>query len=177
MPIRMTPAASKLASIRAALLDDVPAILVIEQASPAAAHWTAEQYADRIQGDQQGQTPSAREACVLVAESQGNVCGFLCASILCTKIVAGEWEIENVVVAEKFRRQGIAAELMRSLIARWEKFAGAALRLEVRESNAAARALYTKHGFRETGRRRGYYRDPIEDAVLYALLTPPPALT
>ena len=86
------------------------------------------------------------------------------------EIVAGEWEIENVVVAEEFRRQGIGAGLMRSVIAQWEKFAGAALLLEVRESNAAARALYTKHGFRETGRRRCYYRDPVEDAVLYALL-------
>ncbi len=173
MPGRITPAAAKLASIRAAVLDDVPAILALERASPAAAHWTAEQYADRIQSNQQGRTQGgAKEACVLVAESQGNVCGFLCANILCTKIVAGEWEIENVVVAEDFRRHGIGAGLMRSVIAEWEKFAGAALLLEVRESNAAARALYTKHGLRETGRRRGYYRDPVEDAVLYALLRP-----
>ena len=69
---------------------------------------------------------------------------------------------------KSFAAKASPLSLMRSLIARWEKFAGAALRLEVRESNAAARALYTKHGFRETGRRRGYYRDPIEDAVLYA---------
>ena len=61
---------------------------------------------------------------------------------------------------------------MRSLIANWEKLAGSALLLEVRESNAAARALYTKHGLREVGRRRGYYRDPAEEAVLYALLRP-----
>jgi ribosomal-protein-alanine N-acetyltransferase len=61
---------------------------------------------------------------------------------------------------------------MRSLIAQWEKFAGTALLLEVRESNAAARALYTNHGLREVGRRRGYYRDPVEEAVLYALLRP-----
>ena len=42
-------------------------------------------------------------------------------------IVAGEWEIENVVVAEEFRCQGIGAGLMRSVIAQWEKFGGAAL--------------------------------------------------
>jgi tRNA threonylcarbamoyladenosine biosynthesis protein TsaB len=157
MPVRMTPAAIK---IRAAVFDDVPAILALEQAAPVAAHWTAEQYKIRVQGP-------AQAACVLVAESQGNLCGFLCANI-----VAGEWEIENVVVAEEFRRHGIGAELMRFLIAQWEKFAGTALLLEVRESNAAARALYTKHGLREVGRRRGYYRDPFEEAVLYALLRP-----
>jgi [ribosomal protein S18]-alanine N-acetyltransferase len=98
-----------------------------------------------------------------VAESAGEVCGFICA-----RVVAGEWEIENVVVAEKFRRCGIAAELMCSLIAQWENSAGSAVLLEVRESNAAARALYTKCGFRESGRRRAYYRDPVEDAILYA---------
>ena len=157
MPVRITPAAMK---IRAAVLDDVPAILALEQAAPVAAHWTAEQYKIRVQSPVQA-------ACALVAESQGNICGFLCANI-----AAGEWEIENVVVAEKFRRHGIGAELMRSLIAQWEKFAGTALLLEVRESNAAARALYTNHGLREVGRRRGYYRDPVEDAVLYALLRP-----
>ncbi|MFZ3265340.1 MAG: ribosomal protein S18-alanine N-acetyltransferase [Terriglobales bacterium] len=168
MPARITPAAPKRASIRAAVLDDVRAILAIERASPSAAHWTAEQYNDRIQSNAQGKTRSSiQKACVLVAESRGNICGVLCASI-----VAGEWEIENVVVAEKFRRHGIGAGLMRSVIAQWEKFAGTALLLEVRESNAAARALYTKHGLREAGRRRGYYRDPVEDAVLYALLRP-----
>ncbi len=41
--------------------------------------------------------------------------------------------------------------------------------LEVRESNASARNLYVKAGFIETGRRRGYYRDPDEDAITYRL--------
>ena len=40
-------------------------------------------------------------------------------------------------------------------------------RLEVREANLAARRLYEKCGFRVEGRRRGYYRDPAEDAILY----------
>jgi ribosomal-protein-alanine N-acetyltransferase len=44
-----------------------------------------------------------------------------------------------------------------------------AILLEVRESNAAARALYAKVGFREEGRRPRYYRDPDEDAVLMRL--------
>jgi ribosomal-protein-alanine N-acetyltransferase len=39
--------------------------------------------------------------------------------------------------------------------------------LEVRESNAAARALYEKCGFQISGRRKSYYSDPAEDAVLY----------
>jgi len=38
--------------------------------------------------------------------------------------------------------------------------------LEVRESNAPARALYAAHGFKEVGRRKQYYRRPVEDAIV-----------
>jgi [ribosomal protein S18]-alanine N-acetyltransferase len=149
-------------SIRAAHLNDVPAILEIEQSAPSAAHWPAEHYQSRIQGQPQS-------ACFLVAEcrnapNKSQVSGFVCA-----RIVSGEWEIENVVVHPAFRRQRIATQLMQSLIEQWQVAAGATLLLEVRESNAAARALYGRHGFRETGRRLAYYRDPKETAVLYTL--------
>ena len=83
--------------------------------------------------------------------------------------VAGEWEIENVVVATGFLRRGIANELMRVLIQRAKNEAASAILLEVRESNLAARGLYRKHGFREVGRRPAYYNDPAEDAILYTL--------
>ena len=143
-------------SIRAASPGDGAAILAIEQAAPGASHWTVEQYRKRIQSDVQ-------KACFLVAEYEGKVCGFVCAWI-----VAGEWEIENVVVGEKYRRRGVGAELMRALIAKWDELAGAAVFLEVRESNTPARGLYAKYGLCEVGRRRQYYREPPEDAILYA---------
>lgn len=142
-------------SIRAAVLDDIPAILAIEQSAPSASHWNAEQYKRRVRNQNE-------DACFLVAEYQGKLAGFICA-----RIIAGEWEIENVVVAEEFRRHGIAAELMRSLMVRSEQASGTAMLLEVRESNTAARALYAKSGFVEVGRRPRYYREPIEDAILY----------
>jgi len=143
-------------SIRDAILDDIPVILALELHSASAAHWTAEQYGSRVQSGTQ-------DACFLVAECDNRICGFLCAHI-----VAGEWEIENVVVAEKFRRRGLGAELMRSLIDKWEHSPGIAVFLEVRESNAAARALYAKFAFQEAGRRRVYYQQPVEDSILYA---------
>ncbi len=40
------------------------------------------------------------------------------------------------------------------------------MHLDVRESNAAARALYARFGFAEVGRRRAYYREPVEDALV-----------
>jgi ribosomal-protein-alanine N-acetyltransferase len=140
-------------AIRSARLNDVPAILAIEQQALAAAHWTSEQYNKLVSG-----------GTVLLAEEAGQLCGFVCA-----QAVAGEWEIENVVVAAGFLRRGIASELVRELMRRAENEAASAILLEVRESNLPARGLYEKHGFREVGRRRGYYRDPVEDAILYAL--------
>src|ERR1700675_2941088 len=140
-------------AIRSATLNDVPAILAMEQRAPGAAHWTAEQYSKLVGG-----------GVVLVAEEAGKLCGFICATA-----VASEWEIENVVAAAAFLHRGIANKLVRNLIQRAENEAASAILLEVRESNLPARRLYEKHGFREVGRRRGYYRDPVEDASLYAL--------
>jgi ribosomal-protein-alanine N-acetyltransferase len=144
-------------AIRSAALNDVLAILAIEQQAPGAAHWTAEQY-KKLVGT--GVVLVAEE----VAEEAGKLCGFVCA-----KALAGEWEIENVVVASEFLRRGIANELVCELIQRAVGEAASAILLEVRESNLPARRLYEKHGFREVGRRRVYYRDPVEDAILYAL--------
>lgn len=140
-------------AIRSASLNDAPAILAIEQQAPRAAHWTPEQYSKLVGG-----------GVVLVAEEAGQLCAFICA-----KAVAGEWEIENVVAAAAFLRRGNADELVRELIRRAENEAASAILLEVRESNLPARRLYEKHGFREVGRRRAYYKDPMEDAILYAL--------
>jgi ribosomal-protein-alanine N-acetyltransferase len=156
-------------SIRPADLNDLPAILALEQTAQSAAHWTADHYQSRVRSQPQS-------ACFLVAErpgeSQSQLCGFLCARIVGTAAggpaSVAEWEIENVVVRHECRRQGLGAALMRALIEEWQEGAGAAILLEVRESNHAARALYERHGLRETGRRRAYYRDPSEDAILYA---------
>jgi ribosomal-protein-alanine N-acetyltransferase len=138
--------------IREAVNDDLPSILAIERTSASAAHWSEEQYRARIgAGDS-----------VMVAGCNGRMCGFACV-----RVVAGEWEIENVVVGPEMRRKGIGAALVSALVERWEAAGGLAVLLEVRESNQAARALYEKCGFRECGRRSQYYRDPVEDAILY----------
>jgi ribosomal-protein-alanine N-acetyltransferase len=139
--------------IRSAALEDVGAILALERLAPSAAHWTTAQYNELV-----------NSGVVLVAEESGRLCGFVCA-----KAVLGEWEIENVVVAAEFLRRGVASELMRALIQGAKSEAAPVIRLEVRESNLPARALYVRHGFREAGRRRSYYSGPDEDAILYSL--------
>ena len=138
-------------TIRSAVLDDMPTLLAIEQEAASSAHWAREQYASLVES-----------GVVLVAEEAGNVSGFVCA-----KAVAGDWEIENMVVAKQGRRRGIGSGLLDELLRCIRNQAGAAVWLEVRESNQPARSLYEKYGFRETGRRPRYYGDPVEDAVLY----------
>jgi [ribosomal protein S18]-alanine N-acetyltransferase len=144
-------------AIRSASLNDLPAMLAIEQQAANAAHWTSEQYNMLL-----------KDGVILVAEvvdeEAARICGFICA-----KPIAGEWEIENVVVAAKFLRHGIASELLLELIRRASSEETSAVLLEVRESNLAARRLYEKHGFRKVGRRTSYYKNPPDDAILYAL--------
>jgi ribosomal-protein-alanine N-acetyltransferase len=127
-------------------------ILAIEQQSPKAAHWTSGQYQNLLDS-----------GVVLVAEQAGKYCAFICA-----KRVVGEWEIENVVVSLENLRSGIATGLLNELIRRAKRESASAILLEVRESNEPARRLYEKNKFREVGRRRAYYCDPQEDAILYA---------
>jgi ribosomal-protein-alanine acetyltransferase len=140
-------------AIRSATLDDVPAIRDIERQSTSASHWSTDQYEKLLQN-----------GIVLVAEQAGTLCGFIIA-----QAAAGEWEIENVVIARDFLRQGIASGLVRKIIGCARNKNASKVLLEVRESNRAARSLYEKLNFLEVGRRTKYYREPQEDAVLYAI--------
>jgi ribosomal-protein-alanine N-acetyltransferase len=85
------------------------------------------------------------------------------------QVVLDEGYITNVAVRPEYRRQGIAGELL----AVFHRFAEgnkmAFLTLEVRDSNASARALYTKHGFKEVGVRKNYYDHPKENAIIMTL--------
>ncbi len=77
-----------------------------------------------------------------------------------------EWELQNIVVAQSARRKGLGKRLLEGLLDQAAQTNGAVF-LEVRESNTAARNLYEKAGFELSGRRKSYYVDPSEDAVVY----------
>ena len=83
-----------------------------------------------------------------------------------SQTVMDETDMMNLAVAPQFRRQGVGEALVNALTASLKEMGSRCLTLEVRDSNEAARALYGKLGFREIGRRRGYYRDPREDALI-----------
>ena len=93
----------------------------------------------------------------LIAEADGERLGYLFASL-----IAGEGEVIRIATTPRARKRGAARALLSHLLSLSDTCF-----LEVRESNAPARTLYESMGFRETGRRRAYYKSPAEDAVLY----------
>ena len=97
----------------------------------------------------------------LVALADGQVAG--CCGYTSS---FNEATIDNVVVAEKFRNQGIARKMLRELILRGEENGVESFTLEVRVSNEAAIHIYEKFGFRSEGIRPGFYEKPREDAVI-----------
>lgn len=85
------------------------------------------------------------------------------------QVVGDEGFFANVATSPDHRRQGVADALIKALAAYGKAHALYRLTLEVRVSNAAAIALYEKHGFQKDGIRPGFYRAPAEDAAIYSL--------
>jgi ribosomal-protein-alanine N-acetyltransferase len=80
--------------------------------------------------------------------------------------VMDEGELANLAVAPGARRQGIGRALLGAVTRDAVERGTGELYLEVRESNHAARTLYEANGWGQVGRRKGYYRSPVEDALI-----------
>ncbi len=132
----------------------------LAKSSEGAAKWSEQQYQSLFLAKN-----AAISALTLVAQSPetSTIVGFLTA-----RHVAPEWELENVVVAQETRGKGVGARLIHELLCYAQQSNSEAVFLEVRESNVAAQALYKSAGFCETGRRKSYYSNPLEDAILFA---------
>jgi ribosomal-protein-alanine N-acetyltransferase len=81
-------------------------------------------------------------------------------------LIAGEAHISTIAVHPDFRGQGLGELLLIGMLQRGINLGGAYSVLEVRASNLTAQALYEKYGYKVVGRRKGYYRDNNEDALL-----------
>lgn len=157
-------------NIRPATSEDVARILDLERSSPAAAHWEESRYGRLFppSGDAgrlvlvAETVPQSHATPVASVGAIPSVIGFLVALH-----VASEWELENIAVDPAFQRQGIGNQLLDALFGQARQVGSESIYLEVRESNNAARGLYKKAGFKPTGRRKAYYSNPSEDAVLY----------
>jgi len=142
--------------IRTAVAADIPAIIRLERSAAEASHWSERQY--------QGLISEASPRIALVVERRSEIVGFLVS-----RSGEKEWEVENLVVAPSARRAGLARQLLSELIAQAQNAVANRIVLEVRESNRGARSLYAVCGFQPVGRRKSYYRDPGEDAIVYEL--------
>lgn len=102
--------------------------------------------------------------CFIVAERHdGAVLGY--AGL---HVVMDEGYLDNIAVRTDYRERGIADDLL-DVFVRFGQAKLAFLTLEVRPSNTPAIQLYYKHGFAQVGRRRDYYREPKEDAIIMTL--------
>lgn len=138
--------------LRRATPEDLPALIELERAV----------FPDAWSENSLAQTLNDAHYVVWLAERESEICGYGAAWTM-----GDEGELSRLAVVEKRRGQGIGAELLRALAEECRKRGAIRLFLEVREGNAAARALYEKTGFKQVGLRPRYYADD-ENAVIMA---------
>ena len=83
--------------------------------------------------------------------------------------VADEGDITNIAVKKEHRKKGVASALLEVIIKKAKELGLELLTLEVRESNIPAINLYKRFGFLEIGKRKMYYKNPKEDALIMTL--------
>lgn len=141
--------------VRPAAAADIPRLVEIAAHSVTAAQWNQDEYVRLFAPE------TLHKRLTLVVEENAEVVGFIVGSQ-----VAQECEIENIAVNGKARRRGLGTRLLGEFLELVRSRGGQEIWLEVRESNLAARALYEKWAFVETGRRKAYYQNPAEDALI-----------
>lgn len=132
--------------------------------------WSRESLADTVQYEHNAIYIAAadRRCCLMqdYMETDGEPCGYLIANL-----VAGESELLRIAVSPNCRGRGYGDALMCYYRAQTVRLCRRYL-LEVRESNAAARNLYQRCGYRAIGVRRRYYHAPEEDGIVYEYSVP-----
>jgi [ribosomal protein S18]-alanine N-acetyltransferase len=106
---------------------------------------------------------------IKLSDSDGKVVGFAVGRIF--ELGPGQYTIEltNIGLRQTIRNQGFGSFLLKAFLSRCVDSGASSVILEVRESNTVAINFYRKFGFESTGRRRGFYSDPLEDALTMSL--------
>ena len=142
-------------TIRKMALEDVDQVLAIDEAS-FSLPWPARSFHFELTNN-----PASRS---WVAEIEGQVVGMVVGWMIVDEI-----HIATIATHNDFRRQGIAEKLLIHTLQSAKEEGALTSFLEVRESNRFARQMYNKFGYVEVGRRRHYYKDNNEDAILMSL--------
>jgi len=137
--------------IRLMQAGDVPAIAELEKVcfnDP----WSENSIASELEN---------RLACWLVAMEDDQLVGYVGS-----QTVLDGSDMMNIAVDPNHRRKGVAEALILALVQKLKERSSICLLLEVRASNHPAVSLYEKLGFLQVGRRKNYYRNPREDALI-----------
>lgn len=123
-----------------------------EEAFAYGSPWTEEQYE---------QTVARSDLTFFIAEIEEQPVGYVGG-----KIILDEAEVYSIAVEPAFQNQRVASQLIEAYKTHCRANGVKILFLEVRESNLTARNFYVAHQFKEISRRKGYYSDPEEDAII-----------
>jgi len=154
------PAAFQATRIRRMTPEDLDRVMEIAAHLKNAPQWPLAAYRAALEQDA---TPR-RIALVTDGGQAGKVAGLAVASL-----IPPQAELEIIAVDTHYQRSGLARGLFAELAGRLRLAGITEIVLEVRASNQPALGLYRRLGFVETGRRRRYYHDPEDDAVLMRL--------
>jgi ribosomal-protein-alanine N-acetyltransferase len=136
-------------------LDDVPAVVDLDQKS-FSLPWPERSFRFELTDN-----PASR---CWVAEVDEKIVG-----MIVVWLIVDEAHVATIATHPDFRRMGIAKRLLSHVLQKLIEQGARSSFLEVRESNLPAQELYRKFGYEETGRRRRYYKDNDEDAILMNL--------
>jgi len=142
-------------NIRRMTLDDLPQVAAIDQVS-FSLPWPERSFRFEVTDN-----PASR---AWVFELDGTILGMIVIWLL-----VDEAHIATIATHPNHRRQGIASRLLIHALEELKAEGAVTSVLEVRESNIPAQEMYRKFGFVESGRRRHYYRDNDEDAILMSV--------
>ena len=141
--------------IRRMTLDDLPTVVALDQLS-FSLPWPERSFRFEV-------ADNAASRC-WVAEVDGRVVAMLVGWLLVDEI-----HIATIATHPDYRRQGIGRKLLSYSLSRALEEGAQSSFLEVREGNLAAQEMYRQFGYQATGRRKRYYRDNDEDAILMTL--------
>jgi [ribosomal protein S18]-alanine N-acetyltransferase len=142
-------------TFRKMTVDDVPAVVDLDQKS-FSLPWPERSFRFELTDN-----PASR---CWVAEVDGKI-----VAMIVVWLLVDEAHVATVATHPDYRRQGIGKRLLAHTLRHMIEEGARSSFLEVRESNLAAQEMYRKFGYEVTGRRRRYYRDNDEDAILMNL--------
>lgn len=163
------PELSEVVSISPMNEHDLLEVVEIEEHSDLSRWGWAAYYAE-LQGSNRHLMLVARVVNPLQQSKTDHIAGYIAA-----RLVANELHINNVAVRAEYRRRTIGSALLQHILAEGKRAGAVVAFLEVRAGNSLAQALYQKCGFRGVGRRRNYYFDPLEDALIMSAQLEPNA--